>query len=343
MRVKHRYLVFLIVLLSSCALPSSPKPLLKIGLVAPFEGRDRALGYEALGAVKEALAARNAAGGVAGYMIELVALNDNNAPDESAFQARELAVDKDVVGAIGPFSEGALAAAAPVYDELGLPLIAPVSTDGQPHPAVFSLAAGADALAAALLAQLPVDARPALIRAGNGPLGNALQPAIDWVVDDPQDLADLARKLHLARWRPPSHILFDGDALTAAELLLELRAIDANQPFLGGPSLARTQLPQIAGDAARNACYAIAVPTSSERTPWAALAYDAANLLLEALEKTIRAEGAPSRQGVSRQNVSRQNVMNQLAAGFAEHRRANISIKLYCYGADPAYPGQPIR
>lgn len=334
MRLKKYLVGILCLFLSACTvLPRSPKPVLKIGLVAPFEGRDRALGYEALGAVKEAIGARNVAGGVAGYMIELVALNDNNVPDESAFQARKFAVDADVMGVIGPFSEAALEAAAPVYDELDLPLIAPVAADGRLHPAVFSLAASPEELAIVLLEHLPHENNPALICANGDLLCDALRPTIRRVIDEPDDIPDLVRKLHLARWQPASHILFDGDVLTAAELLLELRAVGGEQRLLGGPSLARVQLPQIAGAAAQNACYAIAAPTSSDRSPWAGLAFEATTLLLDTLEKAIQTGGKPARQ----------SVLTQLDADFEAHRQANIAIRLYCYGPDPVYPGQPIR
>ena len=48
----------------------------KIGLVAPFEGAQRALGYDVLAAVRIAIAEQNAAGGVGGRAVALVALND---------------------------------------------------------------------------------------------------------------------------------------------------------------------------------------------------------------------------------------------------------------------------
>ncbi len=335
MKLKRYFCVILCIFLSACvALPRAPRPLLKIGLVAPFEGRDRALGYQALGAVKEALAQRNAAGGVGGYMIELVALNDNNIAEESAFQARKFAVDANVIGVIGPFSEAALAAAAPYYDEFGLPLIAPVATDGQPHPAVFSLAASPAELAIALLEQLPHENDPLLIDSG-GMLGAALRPAIRRVITargDPArgDPAELARRVHLSAERPPSHILFDGDALTAAEFLVALRAVGGQQPVLGGPDLARTQLPQIAGAAAQNVCYAITAPipsaytASTTPTPWGELAYAATNLLLDTLEQVLQSAQAPSRQ----------RVLAQLNATFESYRRERIGIQIYCYNQD---------
>lgn len=55
----------------------STRPVVKIGLIAPFEELCRDDGYEVLNAVKLAVQERNAAGGVAGRDVALVALNDN--------------------------------------------------------------------------------------------------------------------------------------------------------------------------------------------------------------------------------------------------------------------------
>lgn len=81
--------------LAACAPLALTRPVTKLGLVAPFEGKQRALGYEVLYAVKLALRERNANEGVAGWLIELVALNAEHEAQRLA-QARVLAVDTDV-------------------------------------------------------------------------------------------------------------------------------------------------------------------------------------------------------------------------------------------------------
>ncbi len=353
--VFYRILV-LCLLLGGCASPWSTKPIVKIGLVAPFEGRDRALGYEVLYAVKWAVGQRNQAGGAAGYMIELVALNDGALAEKSAFQARKFAADADLVGVIGPFSPDTLAAAAPLYDRLGLPLITPATCDANSAHA-FCLGAGGDTLAHALLERAPDGAHPACLRTRSGTFGDVLSASTQRVINltAETNIRELARHLYLSRMRPPNLYLYDGDALTAAELLIELRAIGAADPFWGGPSLARTSLPQIAGLAAAGTCYAITAPLFadlapgsaftagySERAaispgPWAALAYDATVLLLDALERDIRANGAPSRGGVALR-------LEELAGPdgapiFEDRHRRQARVAIYCYRAGAAYPG----
>ncbi len=76
------------------------RPVTKIGLIAPFEGKQRAIGYEGLYAVKLALQEKNKAGGVEGWSIELVALDDSAQLEQGLQQARVLAADPDVTSVI---------------------------------------------------------------------------------------------------------------------------------------------------------------------------------------------------------------------------------------------------
>ena len=117
-----RWLVFVSLLLvgGGCTfsrqdvVPHSAPPVLKIGLVAPFEGRYRTLGYEVLYAARWAVQQRNEQGGVAGTMLELVALDDSS----QRSQARKFAVDADVMGVVGPFTQEMLSASAADYDRV---------------------------------------------------------------------------------------------------------------------------------------------------------------------------------------------------------------------------------
>jgi ABC-type branched-subunit amino acid transport system substrate-binding protein len=148
--------------------------------------------------------------------------------------------------------------------------------------------------------------------------------------------------------------------LSAVSLVVEMRAIGVNAPFWGGPSLARTQLPQIARDAVQDACYAMTKPTRADLTPgspftsgyrglagndpgpWAALAYDGAELLLSALEREIvDSGGKPSRAGVQRQlNESQESDGMPV---FENGQRRLAEVRLYCYSAGEGYPGHIVR
>lgn len=114
----------LALLLGGCC--ASVKPTVKIGLSAPFEGRDRDLGYQVLHAVRLATRERNERGGLADrYLVEMVALNDFNEADEAVAQAYEMAADPEVMAVLGGWSPETATAAAPVYEQLELAFVAP--------------------------------------------------------------------------------------------------------------------------------------------------------------------------------------------------------------------------
>ena len=111
---------FLSVLLSLClslvlTACASTQPVIKIGLVAPFEGRFRAIGYEAIYAARLAIREINARGGVNGYRIELVALDDRGEAERAIDAARQLIIDPQVVVVIGHYRPTTTAAALNEY------------------------------------------------------------------------------------------------------------------------------------------------------------------------------------------------------------------------------------
>lgn len=98
-------LLMLLFLSAACALPWNAAPVIKLGVIAPFEGAGRPLGYAVLPAIKSLVADANASGELAGYRVAVVALDDSLDPTMAAQQARALALDPDVIAVIGPFSE----------------------------------------------------------------------------------------------------------------------------------------------------------------------------------------------------------------------------------------------
>ena len=112
----------LVVFLSACG--ASTQPAVKIGLVAPFEGRYRSIGYEAIYAARLAIREINARGGINGHRIELVALDDRGDPDQALTAARQLVLDPRVVAVVGHLRPDSTDAAMKVYCEAGLTVIA---------------------------------------------------------------------------------------------------------------------------------------------------------------------------------------------------------------------------
>ncbi len=110
----------LLLLLSAC---TSVDPVIKIGLVAPFEGAERAVGYDVIYSARLAVREINQAGGIGGYRVALVALDDSGDPDLARQTAQSLAADPAVVAVLGHWLPETTAVAAPLYAQANLPFI----------------------------------------------------------------------------------------------------------------------------------------------------------------------------------------------------------------------------
>lgn len=241
------------------------RPIIKIGLVAPFEGRYRAVGYEVIYAVRLAVREANAAGGVAGYAVELTALDDSGDPASAAEQARKLATDPQIAGVIGDWLDPTTLTAAPVYAAEGLPYLATAATALPPAAFRLWLTAGAlrDAAAGGDLCPLPCDTL--------------------------EDLGWLSQ----ARAGGGARLIF-GPPLWGEPQFATLAGSLAN----GARFITPAPFPADAADTAFAGRYR-AISNGVEPRANAVLAYDAARLLLAAIQRSVQDSGAPSRASVN--------------------------------------------
>ena len=303
-----------LLLLIGCRVPGSVRPTVKIGLVAPFEGRYRYVGYDVFPAVRLAVREVNAAGGLEGTYVELVAYDDGADPAMAVEQARKLAVDPEVMAALGHFREGTTLAARPAYAEAGLALVAPILLSAE--PGLFRTSPPADRLAAALLDQSPT---AALLTDGSS-LGVALQalaPAHD------VSLAPIV-SVEMDDWMAPilgadpPALLCDVDPVSAGEAIAALRAAGWSGHFLGGPELAAADFTAVGGEAVEGAEFITPWPMPEDAAggeafataytevsggpppgPRARPAYEATHLMLEALRIDLATHGSASRGGTA--------------------------------------------
>jgi branched-chain amino acid transport system substrate-binding protein len=304
----------------------STRPLVKIGLAAPFEGLGRPLGYEALQGVKVALAERNAAGGVGGYMVELVALNDLNEPAEAYAQAAEFAADPAILGVVTGWNNAVAPAVLPAYRLAGLAVVVPWSVAAEladPEGGIMLLAADTGRIAQAVAHQLSASTADETVavageaaaiqpylerfeRAGRGvplPIGSGGAAIDEWV-----------RRLLLARTVPPEVLLLITDGARAGDIVLAARATSWPGPIVVGPDAASPQLATVAGAAADGVLVISPAPAAADLAPGregggaevaelgprAVMAYDATQVLLGAIELAVQANGTPTRAGVVR-------------------------------------------
>jgi ABC-type branched-subunit amino acid transport system substrate-binding protein len=99
----------------------SVPPTVKIGLVAPFEGRWRDVGYDAIYAARLAVREANERSSVPGYRVELVALDDGGDAQAALDAGRTLAADPDLMVAMGHWLPATNEAVAVVYAGLDVP------------------------------------------------------------------------------------------------------------------------------------------------------------------------------------------------------------------------------
>lgn len=104
------------------ACQNSP-PILKIGLVAPFEGQHRAIGYDVIYSARLAIREINQANGIGGYRLALVAVDDGGTPGLAAQAAASLVLDPQVVVVVGHWLTPTTALVEGIYEEAGLPLV----------------------------------------------------------------------------------------------------------------------------------------------------------------------------------------------------------------------------
>ncbi|MEO1146723.1 MAG: ABC transporter substrate-binding protein [Cyanobacteria bacterium J06638_22] len=86
---------------------------------------------ELLRGVAQAQMAVNEAGGINGVPLRVAIAIDNDEQSTVTQVAEALTQDSRVLGVIGHFSSGSSLAAAPIYEEAGLPMISPTSTSVQ--------------------------------------------------------------------------------------------------------------------------------------------------------------------------------------------------------------------
>lgn len=292
----------LAILLVGCAaapgglLPGDAAPVVKLGLIAPFEGLGRPLGYSVLPAVQAAVAEANAGTALGRYRVALVAWNDDMDGRSAAAQARALALDGDLLAVLGPWTDAAAGGAIPVLAQAGVPELVIPSASELP-PGILSACPTPDAIAAALVARAADGGAASPRIAGpDNPLAQALLGRLP-VTDRqllPEDAAPIADQ----------PVIFTGDAAAAADAVLRWRAGGWNGPLLGGPELARPWFIQLASGAAPGAqAVACRLAGGAEgggtgSQPEAQLARAATRILLDVLARDITAHGQPTRAGM---------------------------------------------
>lgn len=306
-------LVFALALaLAGCAgCYGSTRPVVKLGLIAPFEELYREDGYAVLHAVRLALNEHNARPDRR-YSVALVALNDNGRPEEAALQAEKLGLDPAVWAVVGPIQSSTAEAAGPVLASFGLPWLALAPVEPTARGDGWSYTASPAQLAERAVAEMtdrlgpPADRPWRVLVATDQPSAAAAAQG-----------AAQARGMAVAVWPAQAEqvvarlgdfdgVVWLGDAAGGATVA-SARSSERPMPMVGGPALdspvfhGRNLQPAavfwLVGGVPAEALpsdFVAAYQSLAGRPPTAqaALAYDATRLALAAFEETPQPNAA---------------------------------------------------
>lgn len=303
----------LVLLLVACTAVRVTRPVIKIGLVAPFEGQYRYVGYDAIYAARLALREANIAEITKGYQLDLVAHDDMGTIAGALGAARNLVRDPQVAVVIGHYRDKTTAAARELYSQAGLPLVVAGTVEG--------MTTETDVLCP-LLGYL---ADHYLQEGGDVlPSPYSIQLVTEFDVDFACD-AKLA--VNFDNQVPPAPgveaVVLILDPIAAADTVVALREAGWEGTIAGGPTLGSTLFTQIAGpsssgvifvspyrwpeldgrDAAFSVAYRSLGPDTPQPGPFALTTFLATQAVLAAIDETIQRGEVPSRQAMA-QNLA---------------------------------------
>jgi branched-chain amino acid transport system substrate-binding protein len=323
--VKLSVLLIVAILSAGCAQRSRPNETdhspIKIGFFGDLTGPTFNFGQSAINGVLMAASEVNQSGGINGHQIDVVIEDDKGSPEEAARLTAKLIDQDKVVAIIAGGTSGNSRAAAPKAQSSRIPFISPSSTD----PAVTQTgnyifrACFVDTFQGEVMASFAVKTlkarKAAILYDINSPYGRGLTEYFELSFEKLggrivskqsyiQGDADFKGQLSTIKSAEPDVIYIPGYYGDVALIAKQARQIGLTQPLLGGDGWDAPELWQLGGDALNGAYisthYSVDDPSpaihafvESYRQRYgnllpdahAALAYDAARLLFNALMK----------------------------------------------------------
>lgn len=282
--------------------PGGTVPVVRIGLVAPFEGRYREIGYDVIPAIRMALYDAAVGGGVGGYMVELVAFDDGGDPDSAVEQAHKVTRDPTVLVVIGHWMEPTTRAASGIYAEEGVPLITDSAT--VTGDSIFRMVANSERLRAFAMRCLP-DAEFHM------DFGESVTEAAGYVCSLSGDSGPV---IGPPLWATDQFRALAGDSLRGVYYVTG-HAMPDDLPGGIGPMLR--------------------ISAEWSESPLAYTAYDSAILALDAIARAA-SSGYPTRRAV--EAALRDADLEGLTGHIAFDGGERVSAPVYVYGWD--FPGR---
>ncbi|HKG47031.1 MAG TPA: ABC transporter substrate-binding protein [Pyrinomonadaceae bacterium] len=308
---------------------------IKIGYFGDLTGPTFNFGQSAINGVLMAASEVNQAGGINGRQIDIVIEDDKGSPEGAARLTAKLIDEDKVVAIIAGGTSGNSRAAAPKAQASHIPFISPSSTD----PAVTQTgnyifrACFVDSFQGEVMANFAVNTlkaqKAAILFDFNSPYSKGLTDYFKLsfarlggrIVSEQtytQGDADFKGQLSTIRSAEPDVLYIPGYYGDVTLVAKQARLIGLTQPLLGGDGWDAPELWQLGGDALNGAYitthYSVDDPSPAIQTfvelykqrygnllpdAHAALAYDAARLLFDAIARTGSTDGDKLREALA--------------------------------------------
>lgn len=125
---KYGILVLIIIIFSACTRNIDPN-VIYIGHYDSMTGSEATFGQGSFQGVKLALDELNSAGGIHGKQVQIISMDDQSKNEEARSVITRLLSRKEIIAVIGGVASSRSLAAAPVAQEAGIPFVSPSSTN----------------------------------------------------------------------------------------------------------------------------------------------------------------------------------------------------------------------
>lgn len=326
----RKILSFALILILSAFPVSAQEDAVAIGLVSPLTGDQAYVGLGVQYGAEMAVEDANAAGPVFGTTkIKLIPLDDQHNPTQAVMAANKLAANPNVVAVVGHFNSSCSKAASSIYHETRLAQVSPASTNPeiskQGYDTFFRVCATDDVQAptAADFVWNKIGSKKIAIIDDQTTYGKGLADEFekrfkslggqvlrhDGITQGEKDFTPLLTKIKSVK---PELVYYGGVYPELALLLRQANKVGLKAKWMGGDGIYDATLIQLASPAITEGVYATMLGVDPHSLPaaqdfvkryearhgqigsFSAYAYDAANVLIEA----IRRAGKKDREAV---------------------------------------------
>ncbi len=326
--MKNRYtlfsllMVFLVLSLFTFNSCNKKELTVRIGVVGPMTGDQSKMGLDVKNGVELAVKEWNQKGGVLGKKIELLAEDDQHDPKQAVSVANKL-VNAGVAGIIGHFNSSASIPASAVYNRSKTPMITPASTNPQlteqGFEYVFRVCGRDDqqGLVAAIFVSDILKLKKVAVIHDKTTYGQGLADEFKKSLGDKVETVyytgiiqgdkDFRSVLTAMRGKKPELLYFGGIYPEGGLLIKQARELGINIPFMSGDGVIDQKFIEIAGPSSEGSYLTFSPDPANiasakgflssyksaygETGPYSIYAYDAANILLKAIEETKGVDG----------------------------------------------------